>query len=319
MIRLLLELPPEWAHHIVVFLLKIYQAFWFKGLKKKIEGPEIIVSSISSLKFKSRIGLAAGFDKNAEVFSALASFGFGFIEVGTVTPLPQAGNAKPRIWRVKNESLVNAMGFNNVGLNQFKENIVKYRSYLKDYPLWVNIGKGKDTPLENAIEDYRKGFEALKDVASGFVVNVSSPNTKDLRSLQTDSFLEKIQSIAPELPVLIKLAPDLENNDIQNLCEQVNRSSQISGVVLTNTSRKLASVYSEVGGFSGPDLFERSLECVSVAREKLSDKKLLIGVGGITSVERAQKMRNAGADLLEIYTGFIYQGPSLVKKLTAVF
>jgi dihydroorotate dehydrogenase len=316
--RLLLWLPPELAHNIGVLGLRMLQA---SRLKKRLQRLpctiDIRIRSVQKLRFCSRLGLAAGFDKDAQVFPALFSLGFGFIEVGTVTPRPQKGNPRPRLWRSANESLVNQLGFNSCGVEEFRNNIARHRVITENRPLFANIGKNKSTPSEIAVTDYAELFEKLRHLVDGFVVNVSSPNTPGLRDLQSESFLTEIARVAPvNLPVFVKLAPDLSNEEIKGLVGFINKEDRFSGVVLTNTSRALARSIAgrEEGGLSGAPLFERSLECVSIAREILKDK-ILIGVGGVCNSYRATEMRNAGADLVEIYTSFAYGGPSLVREL----
>jgi len=307
--KLLLRLDPEKAHHRVIQLLKAYQK-----LPSKPKFPAIEVRSLPHLKFRNRVGLAAGFDKNAEVFPALAKLGFGFLEVGTVTPLPQAGNPKPRIFRIPPAALVNALGFNNCGLEQFALNLAKHKCPV---PVFANIGKGKATPNEAAIEDYKISLRHLRDKAQGFVINISSPNTPGLRGLQNAKFIEELSEELPiGRPVWLKFAPDLADDELKELCAQVKTHSRINGVVVTNTSRALAETAGfQQGGLSGMPLFDRALECVTIAREALGPEKILVGVGGISDVAQARQMREAGADLIEIYTAFIYQGPELVKKL----
>ncbi len=307
--KALLKLPPETAHHQAIRLLQAYQS-----ILRPPGFPAIHLPQIPSLNFRNRVGLAAGFDKNAEVVSAIGRLGFGFLEVGTVTPKPQFGNPLPRIWRVKPDSLVNSLGFNNCGLEQFAHNLVSRPSKI---PVFANIGKGKETPNEQALEDYQLGLRHLRDKADGFVINVSSPNTPHLRGLQNAQFVEALGNILPvNRPVWLKLAPDLSNGELIALCEQIRAHTRFAGVVVTNTSRLLAEENGFAqGGFSGPALFERSLECVSVARGALGPDKVLIGVGGISSADNARKMREAGADLIEVYTAFIYQGPKVLKAL----
>jgi dihydroorotate dehydrogenase len=252
------------------------------------------------------------------MFAALAQLGFGFIEVGTVTPEPQRGNPKPRIFRVSPQALLNHLGFNNCGLVQFRQNLLAYRDLLQGFPLFANLGKGKATPNENALEDYDEGVRGLIDCVDGFVVNLSSPNTPGLRTLQNGLFLEKLAGIFPgSLPVWVKFAPDLENQEIVELCHQIKAERRFSGAVLTNTSRKLALGLpgKPDGGLSGFPLFERALECVAIARGALGPQKTLIAVGGITDGRRAQKMRSVGADLVEIYSGFVYRGPELIWEI----
>lgn len=309
--KLLFFLDPETAHHLAISFLKKWP------VKKKERHPAITIKNVPSLAFENRIGLAAGFDKSAEVFPALSSFGFGFIEVGTVTPEPQEGNPKPRIWRTSHQTLVNKLGFNNCGLKQFKENILQGREKTT-IPLFANIGKNKVTPNEKALEDYRKGFLALKDYVDAFVVNISSPNTPGLRELQSAEFLTELSKILPkEKPVFVKFSADLALGDLKQLLDCV-RAHPFAGVVLVNTSAELAKTKmgKQEGGLSGTYLIERALERVSLAKEILKEEKTIIGVGGVSSVYDFTRMRKAGADLVEIYTSFIYQGPELVRALS---
>jgi dihydroorotate dehydrogenase len=311
----LLRLPPETSHGIVIRALRLWQCLWAR--KPSLSRPAVHTVSGTRLAFPGRVGMAAGFDKNAEVFAALAGMGFGFIEVGTVTPLPQPGNPKPRIWRHGGNSLVNSLGFNNCGLEAFRRHIARYRERV-GVPLLANIGKGKTTPNESALDDYQKGFAALADRVDGFVVNLSSPNTPGLRSLQSARFLENLARAVPEgKPTFVKLAPDLEDPELEELCRQIGAEKRFAGVVLTNTSRGLAEKLARapVGGLSGRPLHERALECVTRGRAALGPGKTLIGVGGVFDMEGARRMRQAGADLVEIYTGFIYRGPALVREL----
>lgn len=318
---LLLKLPPETAHAIARFFLRLYQ------LTKKIfgarfePGPFLIkVPPHYEFKVRSRLGLAAGFDKNAEMFPALLHLGFGFVEVGTVTPLPQAGNAPPRIWRVAPEALINHMGFNNVGLKEFQKNLRKYQSWV-NAPVLANIGKNKNTPIEQALNDYEQCIQALQGLVSGFVINISSPNTPGLRDLQSVSFLQGLVPILSEdKPSFIKLDPDLSKTEFDELCDFVLNTERLSGVVLTNTSRSLSEIrgFSQ-GGLSGPPLFATSLDRVEMARALFQGRKIIIGVGGVSSLDDALKMREAGADLVEIYTAFVYKGPKLIREITKSF
>jgi len=316
---LLRFLPPETAHAIALLGLKVYQS-----LRKRFgKSPTIYQVSLSippkfQLAFSSRLGLAAGFDKQAEVFPALGFLGFGFVEVGTVTPLPQRGNPKPRIWRVGSQSLVNQMGFNSVGLREFKNNIQKNRRF-SQVPVFANVGKNKNTEPEKALNDYHTCIEALEDCVDGFVINISSPNTPALRDLQNTRFLESLKSVlSKEKPTWIKLAPELSSSEFVELIEFIKEDPLLAGVVLHNTSSELALERGfERGGLSGPPLFSRTLERVEEAASILRGKKTLVGVGGISSVKDAIKMKSCGADLIEIYTSFIYQGPKLVREISS--
>lgn len=260
LLRCLHRFGPERAHSVVVFLLKIYQTVlrWIPGkwYVKSFPIPHIQIARLTPLLFSNRLGLAAGFDKNAEVFPALSRMGFGFIEVGTVTPLPQPGNPQPRIWRASDRQLVNSLGFNNVGLAHFAKHIRRLRKF-SQCPVLANIGKGRDTALQSALQDYQSGFSALENLVDGFVVNVSSPNTPQLFKLQTSEFVQGLTRIAPQgIPVFIKLSPDLSNADLTELCRMIAGEARLSGIVLTNTSRSLAEKAGyERGGLSGPGLF----------------------------------------------------------------
>lgn len=321
---LLLQLPPELAHNLGILALRIYQPLLRligKNVPPRGHLRPPFSSPFSSPPFAiegmgNRVGLAAGFDKNAEAFLGLSGMGFGFIEVGTVTPLPQEGNPKPRLWRVPSGGLINQMGFNNCGVIQFKKNLRKNRPYCA-IPILANIGKNKDTPNERALDDYDILFKELSAEVDGFVVNLSSPNTEGLRDLQTVAFLEKLELIAPKKPIWIKLAPDLETQFLTELFIKIKNSPVFSGCVLTNTSKAIAlNDYGKTeGGYSGEKLFQRSLQCVRLCREIFQSKKTIIAVGGIHSLAGAQQMRDAGADLIEVYTGFVYHGPQLIKDL----
>jgi len=316
LLRFLHHFSPERAHHIVIFLLKWYQRLLRFKPTSRLGSPAIHIPHLSHLAFTSRLGLAAGFDKNAEVFAGLSHLGFGFIEVGTVTPLAQSGNPKPRIWRKSDRALVNSLGFNNVGLKKFHRNLrgLRNRSIC---PILANIGKGRDTANEAAISDYERGFRALEHSVDGFVVNVSSPNTPQLFQLQTEQFIEDLGLVAPQgLPIFVKLSPDLSNQQLAALCRMVAEHAKFAGVVLTNTSRALAQhLNMPTGGLSGPPLFARALECVALAKEQLKERKALIGVGGVSSRLDYQRMRSAGADLVEVYTGFVYHGPNWIREM----
>ena len=323
--KALLKLSPETAHHAVILLLKVYQ-FVRTIFKPTLPSPSVETQVLGihippsfSFPVSTRLGLAAGFDKQAEVFSALSYLGFGFIEVGTVTPEAQEGNPKPRIWREKDHTLINHLGFNSVGLNRFSQNL-KHGLRYPHAPLWANIGKNKNTPEEEAVRDYEKCFEMLEPWVDGFVINLSSPNTPGLRDLQNEKFLGELLKVMPfEKPNFLKLSPDLEEKEFLNLCEFVLREPLTSGLILTNTSVILREKFGyQLGGLSGPPLFEKSLSWVKLAREVFKEKKLIVGVGGISSALDALRMREAGADLVEIYTAFVYQGPEVVKKIRNV-
>ncbi len=324
-------LDAETAHHIGLSLLSILHKILPKKIFKLLlsipDYSEKIIDK-NNLFQNLKIGLAAGLDKNAKHYKVLADLGFQFVEIGTVTPRPQAGNPKPRLFRlIKDEAVINRMGFNNDGVKKIKER-------LKNKPLniviGVNIGKNKDTANEKAIEDYLVCYRELYSVADYFVVNVSSPNTPNLRALQDKEPLMHILKALREEEkklsdkrkiILLKIAPDLSDEQLKDIVEVVVKSD-IDGIIATNTTitrenlkyEKSVSQYGE-GGLSGKPLFERSLQIVQKLKVLLPSDKILIGVGGIDTAEKAQLMLNAGANAVQIYTGFIYKGPALITEI----
>ena len=327
---ILFRFDPEKIHYFVTGALQSAQKVW--GLPKllkvsfKLEHPSL-ETEVFGLKFKNPVGLAAGFDKNGEYIQELANFGFGFIEVGTVTPLPQPGNDKPRMFRLpKDEALINRMGFNNKGVDVLArklENINK-----EGLIIGGNIGKNKNTPNEDAVKDYVKCFDRVFDVVDYFVVNVSSPNTPGLRELQEKEPLKHILNTLQNKnlkhgisrPILLKIAPDLTNEQLDDIVEIV-QETKIAGVIATNTTisrENLASGESfkkEMGGLSGKPLTSRSTEVIRYLSQKSNQSFPIIGVGGIHSAQDAQEKLNAGAALVQLYTGFVYEGPGLVKRI----
>lgn len=316
--RCLLLLPPEMAHDIAVFFLK-----WWGRLKCPfgVKAPgraAVIHPTLSRLRFGSRVGLAAGFDKNGLVMPAIRGLGFGFVEVGTVTPLPQAGNPKPRLWRVPPDALVNHFGFNSDGIVAVRSRVITFKMNNPDFPLFLNVGKNRNTENEKALRDYELGLDAFRDIADGFVVNLSSPNTPGLTELQGRPFLEGLASVLPRgAVVFIKISADLDPGRFEEVVSFVAGEKRFSGLVVSNTSRTLAEARGfEKGGLSGAPIFERSLEAVAKAKSLLRENQVLIGVGGISSLADAKRMRQAGADLVEVYTSFVYQGPTLIRQLS---
>lgn len=328
----LFRLNPEKAHHLTFSLIKA--ANFIPGLPAifrsnyKTEHPAL-KRQVFGLNFSNPVGLAAGLDKDALVFNEFGNFGFGFIEIGTVTPKSQPGNDKPRLFRlVKNEALINRMGFNNKGVMAAAEKL-KDR---KDRSLIIggNIGKNKVTENENAISDYEICFNSLFDVVDYFVVNVSSPNTPNLRALQEKEPLKKLLNHLQQLnlkkanpkPILLKIAPDLTNEQLDEIIEIVI-DTKIAGVIATNTtiSREGLNYTAEeiaafgAGGLSGKPLTQRSTEVIRYLKTKSNNAFPVIGVGGIHTAQDAIDKLNAGADLIQLYTGFIYEGPALVKQI----
>ena len=290
-----------------------------KGLEREVFG----------IKFSNPVGLAAGFDKNGEYIEALSNLGFGFIEVGTVTPLPQPGNDKPRMFRlVEDSALINRMGFNNKGVDTLAERLRILRAKGSKIVIGGNIGKNKNTPNEEAVNDYIKCFDRLFDVVDYFVVNVSSPNTPGLRSLQEKGPLTDILNALQSRnnvngvvrPILLKIAPDLTNEQLDDIVEIV-QETKIAGVIATNTTISREGLYSaanlksEAGGLSGKPLTKRSTEVIRYLADKSNRSFPIIGVGGIHTPEDAKEKLAAGASLIQVYTGFIYEGPAIVKNI----
>lgn len=280
------------------------------------------------LKFKNKVGLAAGFDKEGQYMSLMENLGFGFLEIGTVTPKGQDGNPKPRLFRLKKDrALINRMGFNNMGLEAFEQNLKAYKK--DEIIIGANIGKNKLTPNENAVDDYIECFHRLQDLADYFVVNVSSPNTPGLRALQSRGPLLEILNALQKInrqreqpkPILLKIAPDLNDFEIQDIAEIV-KEAEIEGVVATNTTISREGIdtsHEELeaignGGLSGAPLRARSTEVIRLLRTHLPNE-VIIGVGGIDSPQAAQEKIDAGADLVQVYSGLIYEGPWLVKNI----
>lgn len=318
-IKLFHLFPPELSHSIVIHLLKIYQWLglcFFRKRTLKISYA-LQIAHREALQFPNRLGLAAGFDKNAEVSWALVELGFGFVEVGTVTPQPQPGNARPRVWRLPPDALVNHFGFNSCGLDSFKSHLLKCRAQIRA-PVLANVGKNRETALENAVGDYRFCIETLEDSVDGFVMNISSPNTPGLRSLQSLPFLQEVVRVfSSRKPTWIKLSPDLVPEEFEKICEWVRDEERVTGLVVANTSSVLAQEHGfSQGGLSGPPLFERNRKLVEQARQVLGNKKNIIGVGGVSSLKEAQAMRESGADLVEVYTAFVYQGPQVIREIS---
>jgi dihydroorotate dehydrogenase len=328
---LLFLFQPETIHDIIIGLLKVLRyvprAVW--TLKKcfscKNKSLEV---KVLGLTFPNPIGLAAGFDKNAEVVNELAAFGFGFVEVGSVTPLPQPGNPKPRCFRLpKDKAIINRMGFNNLGAEKVAKNLHSRKSRVV---VGGNIGKNTLTPNELAAEDYKKSFVALYPHADYFVVNVSCPNVASLCKLQDSEHLTEIvrgltahrSAQQQRKPILLKLSPDLTSAQVDEALEVV-KNEGLDGVVATNTTTRrngLQTSEKEVtkvgnGGLSGAPLTQRSLEMVRYISQKTNGQLPIIGVGGVMTEQDALNMLEAGASLVQIYSGFIFQGPAFAKRI----
>jgi dihydroorotate dehydrogenase len=326
---------PEKAHYITVALFKailiipgvdrIFQAY------SKGKNPHLRFDK-KGLRFPNRLGLAAGFDKNARFFKSFRHLGFGSIEVGTVTPEPQDGNPQPRLFRLSaDNALINRMGFNNEGVESMK---LRLGNRPEGLVIGGNIGKNKVTPNEDAIQDYLKSFRALHEVVDYFAINVSSPNTPGLRALQEKEPLlalikaiqEEARHLEADQPILLKIAPDLSIDELNDIIEIISVCN-LDGVIATNTtiSREgLKTPVSEVeaigaGGLSGAPVRNRSTEVISYLREHLGDDPLIIGVGGISTANDAWEKIEAGADIVQLYTGLIYEGPALIRDIHSTF
>lgn len=323
---------PERAHQLTVGafrlllripLLNMLARSWYRLDDPKLE------RRFLGLHFRNPVGLAAGFDKDGKYLETMAALGFGFIEVGTSTPVGQAGNPQPRLFRLpQDEALINRMGFNNTGAAALAAQLRKKRP--AGLIVGGNIGKNKNTPNEQAIDDYRLAFEQLFPYVDYFVVNVSSPNTPDLRALQDREPLTRLLSDLHQLnhtqaapkPILLKIAPDLSNPQLDDILDIV-QTTGIAGVIATNTTisrANLATPAAELetigaGGLSGKPVKDRSTEVIRYLHQKSGGQLFIIGVGGIASAEDALEKIAAGASLVQIYTGLIYEGPGLVKRI----
>lgn len=328
---LLFLVDPEKIHHVVFSILRTKSKLpGFKStLKLLFEYKDArLTTKLFGLTFNNPVGLAAGFDKDARLIDEISSLGFGFVEIGTLTPKPQPGNDKPRLFRLpKDQALINRMGFNNEGVLAAVTRLKKRKSSII---VGGNIGKNKSTPNESAHEDYTFCFDALYEYVDYFVVNVSSPNTPGLRELQEKAPLQKLLKTVKDLslkksivkPVLLKIAPDLSPGQLDDVIE-ILVATGIDGVIATNTTISREGLETQstdldrigAGGLSGKPLSKKSTEIIGYLRRKLGKDFPIIGVGGIMSPEDALEKLAAGADLVQIYTGFIYEGPGLVKRI----
>lgn len=319
---LLFKFDPEEVHHFTFSFLKNFGFLAKLFLPKPIEDRRL-EREVFGLKFKNPVGLAAGFDKDAKLFNELSDLGFGFIEIGTLTPKPQAGNDKKRLFRLREDSaIINRMGFNNGGVDEAIERLKKNKKVL----IGGNIGKNKATPNEEAVNDYKICFEKLFPYVDYFVVNVSSPNTPNLRELQDKKPLTELLSTLQSLnlekpkqkPILLKIAPDLTDEQLLDIIDIV-KETQIAGVIATNTTLSrdnlISENKSEMGGLSGKPLTKRSTEVIRFLSEKSGKAFPIIGVGGIHRAHDALEKLEAGASLVQLYTGFIYEGPELINQI----
>lgn len=324
--NLLFRLPPETAHSITLRSLDLAHKMRLPGMFASKTEP--LPVKVMGLEFPNPVGLAAGLDKNADHLNALGALGFGFIEVGTVTPRAQPGNPKPRLFRLpEHQAIINRMGFNNEGLEHLLAQVDR-----RSYPgiLGINVGKNKDTPAEESELDYRKGIAAVYSRADYITVNVSSPNTPGLRDLQFgDSLKSLLHAIKDEqrqcqeawgdyVPIAVKIAPDMDDEGVRFVASAL-REAELDGVIATNTtiSREAVAGHphaNEMGGLSGAPVRESSLRVIQGLYAELGDDLPVIGVGGITDGESAAEKIRAGAKLVQLYTGFVYRGPELIAE-----
>lgn len=327
--KLLFLLPTETAHHITLIGLSTINSLGLLKLFKTKEKSSSV--SVMGLEFPNRIGLAAGLDKNGEYIQALSNLGFGFVEIGTVTPRSQPGNPAPRLFRLpKANAIINRMGFNNKGIKYLTDQVVSARQSGFTGIIGINIGKNIDTAVENATEDYLKGLRAAYLHADYITVNISSPNTPGLRTLQYgDELNQLLSAIKTEqnklaedhnkyIPIAIKVAPDLDSSEIEGIAQAL-LNNKIDALIATNTTLSRDAVKGlkhgeEAGGLSGEPVREMSTEVIALFHKYFKDQIPIIGVGGILSAKDAQDKIDAGASLVQIYTGLIYKGPSLISS-----
>jgi len=318
---LLFWLPAEVAHSLTLKGLKLASCL---HLINKPSVPPCLEKTVFGLSFSNPVGLAAGLDKNGDYIDALATLGFGFIEVGTVTPKPQQGNPKPRLFRFsKQQALINRMGFNNKGI----DHLIKKVSHMKyQGVLGINIGKNASTPIEESVQDYVTCFKKAYPYASYITVNISSPNTSGLRQLQHGEFLTELLSTLKTtqvklaanqkkyVPLLLKIAPDLTESEVTTLA-QTAKEFHVDGIIATNTTLERFNLKtSETGGLSGAPLAEQSLKVLKLLKQELGEEIPIMSAGGIMTPASAKARLDAGASLVQLYTGLIYNGPSLLAQ-----
>jgi len=319
--KVLFKMEPETAHTVAGLGLRfasVCSPLLRCLAKRNFVSHPILKQEFFGKTFHNPVGLGAGFDKNAQYIKAMPTLGFGFTEIGTVTPLPQDGNPKPRLFRLKDEqSLQNAMGFNNYGMDYMLKKLNKL--YFFDYPIGINIGKNKITPENIAIRDYRTLFSEFSEYGDYVVINISSPNTPGLRDLQNEEFIKELFDSAKELtnkPVLLKIAPDMIADDAIKLCKTAVEAGA-AGIIATNTTidYSLTPNAKDFGGISGELVREKSYQLFKAIAKELYGKTLLISVGGIGDADEAYKRIKAGASLVQVYSMLVYKGPSLIRDI----
>ncbi|HFD11009.1 MAG TPA: quinone-dependent dihydroorotate dehydrogenase [Crenotrichaceae bacterium] len=325
---LLFRLPPETAHHLTLITLQqLSRLGHFNPARQTLPANPV---TVMGLTFPNQIGLAAGLDKNADCIDGLSALGFGFIEIGTVTPLPQPGNPQPRLFRIPQaQALINRMGFNNKGIDNAIQQIKNSRY---QGILGINIGKNRATPVESALDDYNIGLQKAYCFADYITVNISSPNTPGLRELQAGEQLNKLlsglsqtrheleQKHQKTVPIAIKIAPDCTLEQLNQIAD-LSLCHAMDAIIATNTTSSRTGVEGyphadQQGGLSGAPLFEKSLQAVSHLKSLVNTDMVIIGCGGITTRQRANEMLSAGASLLQVFSGLIYQGPGLLTQMS---
>lgn len=314
--RVLFHLDAESAHEFAARQMEALQQIpiALRAIERICRPPASTSRELFGLRFRSPIGIAGGFDKNATLMPFLAALGFGFIEVGTVTLRPQPGNPRPRLFRYPAErALINRMGFNNDGADAVA---ARLRAWDRTVPVFVNVGKNRDVPLEGAVDAYVECYRRVAPHADAAVLNLSSPNTPGLRDLQKPEHLEALLGAVRSVrsgPILIKIAPDLDETQIAEICDMCVRLAD--GMICTNTTLDRLPGMNEAGGLSGRPLMQKSTSVLAQVRKRVGANYPLIGVGGVFTREDVRAKMGAGADLVQIYTSFIYEGPMIAKRL----
>ena len=319
--KILFNLEPETSHKIVESILRTLPYITFFNnylMKKNFINNHALRQNILGITFQNPVGLAAGFDKNATMIKPMKILGFGYTEIGTVTVKAQMGNPKPRLFRhIEEKSIQNAMGFNNEGLAQVFKNLKKSSPF--DIPVGVNIGKNKTTPQEFAIDDYKLLINTFKKISDYLVINISSPNTPNLRDLQNETFIAEIFTMGKKLtnkPIFLKIAPDMETHTAITLCKTAVKNGA-DGIIATNTTIDYSLVKNpkDIGGISGAVLSNKSYHLFKAIAQELFSRTVLISVGGISNAKEAYERLKIGASLIQCYSGLIYEGPSMIKSI----
>ena len=319
--KVLFNFEPETAHHIAELGLKTLPCLPFVNdylVKRNFVNDAKLTQELFGVTFSNPVGLGAGFDKNATMIKAMPALGFGFTEIGTMTPRPQEGNPKPRMFRhIEEKTIQNAMGFNNEGAYAVAKSLKKV--YPFEIPIGANVGKNKTTPQEHALSDYKMLINQFKDISDYLIINISSPNTPNLRDLQNEEFITELFTMAKSLtpkPILLKIAPDMEAKVAIDLCNTAVQSGA-AGIIATNTTIDYSLVPNpkNIGGLSGAVLADKSYQLFKEIAKELYGKTILISVGGISDAKEAYRRLKAGASLVQSFSGLVFEGPSMVKNI----